>query len=207
MYMYDFAHNGTLQQILTFYKHGVSYPLAGRDELVRLMPQLRRRYPSYAAFGASRVEDMFAASDLRKAELLEAHLFASAVALNNGDGTFQLQPLPVEAQVAPVHAALAEDFDGDGHVDLLLAGNFYGVTPVLGRYDASYGLLLAGTGDGRFAAVDLEQSGLMIDGQVRHLGLVKQADGSRLIIVARNNDKLQILRPLHYRPLAETSKR
>ncbi|HLB77326.1 MAG TPA: VCBS repeat-containing protein, partial [Candidatus Dormibacteraeota bacterium] len=184
----------------TFYKHGVSYPLAGRDELVRLMPQLRRRYPSYAAFGASRVEDIFAASDLRKAKLLEAHLFASAVALNNGDGTFQLQPLPVEAQVAPVHAALAEDFDGDGHVDLLLAGNFYGVPPVLGRYDASYGLLLRGTagggGDGHFAAVDLEQSGVVIDGQVRHLGLVKQADGSRLIIVARNNDKLQILRPL-----------
>ncbi len=212
MYLHDFAHNGTQEQIITFYKHGVSYPLAGRDELVRLIAPLGNRYSSYAAFGASRVEDIFAASDLREAKLLEAHLFASAVALNNGDGTFKLQPLPVEAQVAPVNAALAEDFDGDGHVDLLLAGNFYGVPPVLGRYDASYGLLLRGTGgagggDGRFAAVDLERSGLMIDGQVRRLGLVKRADGGRLIVVARNNDKLQILRPLHHRPLAQTSKR
>ena len=47
----------------------------------------------------------------------------------------------------------------------------------------------------------------MIDGQVRRLGLVKRADGGRLIVVARNNDKLQILRPLHHRPLAQTSKR
>src|SRR5439155_673883 len=50
LYVGDFGHNGTREQILTFYKHGVSYPLAGRDELVRLLPQLRSRYPSYAAF-------------------------------------------------------------------------------------------------------------------------------------------------------------
>src|SRR5205823_7067707 len=43
-------------------------------------------------------------------------------------------------------------------------------TPVLGRYDASYGLLLSGTGDGRFEAVDMERSGLVIEGQVRHMG-------------------------------------
>src|SRR5256886_8085939 len=45
LYVHDFGHNGALEQILTFYKHGVSYPLAGRDELVRLIPQLRSRYP------------------------------------------------------------------------------------------------------------------------------------------------------------------
>ena len=80
--------------------------------------------------------------------MLEAKQFASAVALNTGDGTFALQPLPVEAQLAPVYAALADDFDGDGRMDLLLGGNFYGVTPVRGRYDASYGLLLRGDGAG-----------------------------------------------------------
>src|SRR3989441_5351857 len=199
LYIHDFGHNGTLEQILTFSKHGVSYPLAGRDGLVRLIPQLRSRYPSYAAFGASRVEDIFPASDLSKAKLLEAHLFTSAVALNNGDGTFQLQPLPVEAQVAPVYAALAEDFDGDGHIDLLLAGNFYGVTPVLGRYDASYGLLLRGTagggGGGHFAAGDPGERGVGVDGGGGALGVVEQGDGSRLVILARDNDKQQNFPP------------
>src|SRR5207249_937460 len=84
-------------------EHGVSYPLAGRDELVRLIPQLRRRYPSYAAFGASRIDDILPASELKQATVLEARVFASSVALNNGDGTFRLQPLPVEAQFAPVY--------------------------------------------------------------------------------------------------------
>ncbi|MEO7366891.1 MAG: VCBS repeat-containing protein, partial [Gemmatimonadaceae bacterium] len=156
LYVNDFFSNGTVEQILTFYKKGVSYPMAGRDEIVRLMPQLRSKYPTYASFGASRVEDIFPASDLKQASVREAQLFASSIALNNGKGAFVVRPLPVEAQFAPVYAILADDFDGDHKTDLLLAGNFYGVTPVRGRYDASYGVLLHGDGRGQFHSVNSE---------------------------------------------------
>lgn len=193
LYVGDFAHNGLLEQVLTSYTDGVSYPIATRDELLRAIPQLQSRYPTYASFGASRVEDILPSSERKRARLLEAHTFASAVAVNNGNGTFTLQPLPVEAQFAPIRAVLADDFDGDGHVDLLVAGNVYGVPPLLGREDASYGLLLKGTGDGRFVAVDMEQSGLIIDGQVRHLVPIRLTGGQRGIAVARNNDKLELL--------------
>ncbi|PYO82414.1 MAG: hypothetical protein DMD65_08855 [Gemmatimonadetes bacterium] len=60
-------------------------------------------------------------------------------------------------------------------------------------------MLLRGTGDGRFAAVDMEKSRLAIDGQVRHMELLRRAGGGRLIVVARNDAKVQILRPLHAR--------
>jgi hypothetical protein len=172
----------------------VSYPLAGRDELVRLVPPLRSRYPSYADFGDSRVEDIFPASELKQARVLEAHTFASAVALNDGAGGFALQALPVEAQFAPVHASLASDFDGDGRTDLLLGGNFAGVPPSLGRYDASYGLLLRGLGDGRFEAVDMARSGVTIEGQVRDMRKLRHTEGGELIAIARNDAGLQILR-------------
>jgi len=200
LYVRDFFGNGTLEQLLTFYKQGVSYPLAGRDELLRMMPQLRGRYPSYASFDASRIEDILPASELRQANVLEAREFASAVAINGGNGSFDLRPLPIETQFAPVYASLGEDFDGDGHTDLLVAGNFYGVTPVHGRYDAGYGLLLRGDGTGRFESVDLEASNLFIEGQVRHMALLRREGGERLILVARNHDRLQVLRPLRYRP-------
>jgi enediyne biosynthesis protein E4 len=194
LYVSDFGHNGGLEQILTFYKHGVSYPIAGRDELLSLIPPLRKRYATYADFGASRVEDILPSEDLARATVREARVLASSVALNNGNGTFTLKPLPVEAQFAPIRAVVAADFDGDGHTDLLVAGNDYGLPPVLGRYDASYGLLLRGRGDGSFEAVDMEQSNVVIDGQVRHMDWLRQAGGGRAIVVARNNDRLQVLR-------------
>ena len=200
LYVADFGHNGTLEQVLTVYSHGVSYPVAGRDELLSVVPSLRNRFPTYASFGASRVEDVFSAAELARATVREARVFASSVALNNGHGGFTLAPLPVEAQFAPIRAALAEDFDGDGRTDLLVAGNDYGFPPVLGRSDASYGLLLRGRGDGRFEAIDMERSGVVIDGQVRHMEWVRRADGGRVILVARNNDKLQVLRPRFGRP-------
>ncbi|MFL5607387.1 MAG: FG-GAP-like repeat-containing protein, partial [Gemmatimonadaceae bacterium] len=194
LYVADFAQNGSLQQILTFYKHGVSYPMAGRDELVRLIPSLRSRYPSYKSFGASTIEDIFPKAALQGAQVREAYDFASAVGINNGNGTFTLMHLPAEAQLAPVYAALADDFDGDGTTDLVLGGNFYGVTPVRGRYDASYGLMLHGLGDGRFQSVDMEASNLLIEGQARHMKLLRHANGDRLIVVARNDTTLQIIR-------------
>lgn len=197
LHVSDFARNGALQQILTFYKNGVSYPIAGRDELVRLIPSLRSRYVSYADFGASRVGDIFGASELRNAQVLDAKVLESVVALNNGDGTFFVRPLPVEAQFAPIRAVVADDFDRDGNSDVLVAGNFYGVTPVRGRYDASFGLLLRGDGNGGLEVVDLETSGVMIDGEIRALRLLRGARGERLLAVARNDSTLQMLRPLN----------
>ncbi len=194
LYVGDFFETGTLKQILTSYRHGVSYPLAGRDELLQVMPSLRSRYPTYASFGASRIQDFIPKKELQQARVLVADTFASAIALNRGDGTFELRTLPAEAQFAPIYASLAGDFDGDGKTDLLLAGNFFGVTPVEGRYDASYGLLLQGDGRGGFSAVDMEQSGLAIDGQVRHMAWLRRANGDRLIVVAKNNDRLQLIR-------------
>ena len=194
LYVGDFFTTGTLKQILTSYKHGVSYPIAGRDELLRLMPQLSSKFPSYAAFGASRIEDILPPSELSKATILEAHVFASSIALNNGNGTFSLRPLPTEAQFAPIYASASGDFDGDGHTDLVVAGNVYGVTPLLGRYDASYGLLLRGDGHGSFATADMAETRLVIDGQVRHMAMLRGPNGATLIAVARNDDKLEILK-------------
>ena len=196
LYINDFSHagGGNIEQILTFYRNGVSYPVAGRDELVNKIPSLRSKYPSYSSFDASRIEDIFPAAELKSAQVREAYTFASAVARNNGNGTFTLDQLPVEAQFSPVYASVAGDFDGDGRTDLLVAGNFYGVTPVFGRYDASYGLMMRGTAEGRLVPVDIEESNLVIEGQVRDMKSLRGPNGERLIVVARNNDTVEILR-------------
>jgi hypothetical protein len=195
LYVGDFAHNRSVQPILTAYKSGVSYPVAGRDELIRAAPTLADKYPSYAAFGAARIEQILPGADLERARVLEAYDFATSVAIDNGNGSFTLRALPVEAQFAPVRSAVAGDFDGDGHTDLLLAGNDFGVPPVFGRHDASYGVVLRGDGGGHFEVLDFSKTGLVLDGQARHIKGLRQASGGRLIVVARNDDALQVLQP------------
>ena len=69
------------------------------------------------------------------------------------------------------------------------------MTPLLGRYDASYGVLLGGDGAGGFTSIGLESSGLEMQGQVRDLKWLRRPRGGPVILVARNNDRVLVLRP------------
>jgi hypothetical protein len=109
---------------------------------------------------------------------------------NLGHGKFRKHVLPVEAQFAPVNAILARDLDGDGKLDLLLAGNEYQTEVMTGRFDASYGLFLKGTGNGSFLPVSGISDGIFIKGDVKDLKWIK----GDLILAAINNDRLRIFR-------------
>jgi hypothetical protein len=66
---------------------------------------------------------------------------------NAGNGKFIKHVLPKEAQFAPVNTIVCTDMNGDGIKDILLAGNEYQTEVMTGRYDASYGCFLKGSGN------------------------------------------------------------
>jgi hypothetical protein len=137
--------------------------------------------------------DVFAQKELADAVVKNAYTFATALARNNGDGSFTLEPLPLEAQIAPMYGILATDIDGDGKQDLLMAGNFDGVKPEIGKMSASYGVYLRGDGKGHFAPVRALESGFFVPGQARDIQRVRTRTGS-IYIVSRNNDRPLIFR-------------
>jgi hypothetical protein len=59
------------------------------------------------------------------------------------------------------------DFNGDGKTDLLLCGNNSHTKIRIGKFDANYGLLLAGDGKGNFNYIMQNESGFNIRGDVR----------------------------------------
>ena len=83
--------------------------------------------------------------------------------------------------------------DGDGKPDLLLAGNFDGAQPEIGRMSASYGLVLESDGRGRFTPVRAAQSGFLVLGQARDIQRVRTRRGD-LYVVTRNNDRPLVFR-------------
>jgi len=118
---------------------------------------------------------------------------ATSIAMNNGNGTFSLKALPIEAQLAPIHALLIKDFNNDENLDLLIGGNFYQSKPELGIYDASYGLLLKGNGMGKFTALSAKESGFSVKGAIRDFVQINTSNEA-LILVARNNDSVLFYR-------------
>jgi hypothetical protein len=193
MYVKDFDKNGFGEHIVSYYTDGANYPLVLRDELIKTLPYLKSRYLNYKDYARQTVTDVFSPDDLSGAVLKKAHTFATAMMKNDGNGSFTLIPLPLEAQVTPIYGILAADYDRDGAVDLLLAGNFDGVKPEIGRMHAGYGLFLRGDGKGGFTPQLARESGFLVPGQARDIQRVRTRQGD-LYVVTRNNDRPLVFR-------------
>ncbi|MGH7680335.1 MAG: VCBS repeat-containing protein [Gemmatimonadaceae bacterium] len=198
MHVKDFDGNGFVEQIVSNHNQGVSYPLSLRDDLLDALPFLAPRVPTYKDYARKTLKDLFTPSEVGDAVVREARTLATSLARNNGDGSFTLVPLPLEAQLAPVYAILAQDFTGDGHTDLMLAGNFDGFQPEIGRASASHGLILRGDGKGNFAALRSGESGFFVPGQARDVQQLRTRVGSTYI-VTRNNDRPLVFKPARAR--------
>jgi hypothetical protein len=193
LYAGDFDKNGTVEQIMTCYaEDGKSYPMVLKHDLQKQVPSIKKKYIKYADFAGQQVTDIFAPEALQQAVTRKVYNARTSVLRNNGGFRFALEPLPLEAQYSPIHAIETGDYNRDGHLDLLLTGNFHDVLPEIGRYDANYGLVLSGNGKGRFQAVKAADSGLQVKGQVRRSATIQGPKGQNLIILAKNNDKLQV---------------
>ena len=67
MYVSDFDHNGTTEQVLTHFMKGKEYPYCTRDEMVKQMPGLKKKYLSFAKYASATIGDIFGDPVLEKA--------------------------------------------------------------------------------------------------------------------------------------------
>jgi len=190
MYVNDFDMNGSIEQIICTYNGDKSYPLAMKDDLVKQIPSLERKYKKFEDYKDATIEDIFSPEVLQRSVKLSARIMENCVMINTGTGSFRIIPLPVEAQFSPVYAIDADDLDDDGKCDILIGGNQYRAKPETGINDASYGLFLKGNGNGTFQVVPPLISGISTKGEMRDLKILK-INGNKIITVARNNESLQ----------------
>ena len=194
MHVGDFDRNGYVDQIVSLAKESGRYPLPLRGPLVRQVPYLQEQLPTHESYAERPVWEIFSRQQLDRARVETVYRNSTSYLENRGDGTFSLSALPTEAQLAPMYGVLPDDIDGDGHLDLLLAGNFFGVQSNLGRPDASYGTWLRGDGTGRFTAVPTRESGFRVSGQARDIARLDVRGRRPLVMVIKNNDRPQFFR-------------
>ncbi len=191
MYINDFDHNGSVEHLISVYKDGVPYPLVLKHDLVAQLPGLGSKYDNYKKFRNQTIDSIFTPRQLENALILNAFHLETSVAINNGNGTFTIKALPPEAQLSPVFAIYADDFDSDGKKDILLAGNLHRVKPEIGRYDASYGTFLKAMGDFEYKPLPAKETGFRVNGEARDMKMIT-VNGRKMLLIARNNDTIQI---------------
>ena len=133
------------------------------------------------------------AGQLQQSLHYEADTFASTHLHNDGGGRFSASALPNPAQVSPIRGIIPHDADGDGHLDLIVAGNLYDAEPNTPRADAGNGLWLKGDGRRHFAPVPASKSGFLAPLDVAGLALVRTRAG-RVLLVANTGDSVQAFR-------------
>ncbi|HVV55082.1 MAG TPA: VCBS repeat-containing protein [Mucilaginibacter sp.] len=191
LYVGDFNNNGQSECVPVYYKSdGKAYPFNLYDDMVKEFPALKTRFPKYSDYAGKSIDEVFTSEELHNANVLQVNQTQTCVFYNKGNGNFTMTPLPFRAQISPVFTALVTDINGDGRKDLFLGGNFYGVKPEVGRFDASYGVTLLNNGKRGFNYITPEQSGLFVRGEVRDSKEIDTKTG-KIIIVARNNAAIQ----------------
>jgi len=194
MYVTDIDDNGTIDPIICYYIQGKSYPMASRDELLDQVVPLRKKFVKYADYADATVEDIIPKEKLAAAQVLRCEELSSGILDNQGNGKFLFRPLPLAAQFSKVNSIVVDDFDKDGIPDIFVAGNYYPYRIQLGKCDASFGTLLKGKGHGIYEAIDNSETGCYADGDVRKIVEVKNKKGERLLIVAKNDAAVQVLK-------------
>ncbi|NER10336.1 Repeat domain-containing protein [Muriicola jejuensis] len=150
LYRMDFDDNGTIDPVVTYFEGKEETPFASKDELVKQLPNLNKKFLSYTSFAKAGLNDLFPANALSKAQKKQLYELGTLYFSNDGKGRFSRKELPVLAQASSTHDILIYDLNGDGFKDLLLVGNTYEISTQLGRMDASHGLILLNDQRGNF---------------------------------------------------------
>jgi hypothetical protein len=193
----DFDGNGGYDAISSLYLADRTgelkeFPAQGRDEVVERMPSMKKRFKDYRSFATATFDDIFPTENRKDGMRLKATMLQSCYLRNDGNGKFTMIPLPKVAQMSPLNGMIAEDFDGDGNLDVLANGNDFGTEVSIGRYDALNGLLLKGDGKGNFTPQTIKQSGIYIPGNGRAIVALRGNKNELLVAASQNKAPLKL---------------
>ena len=183
MFYADFDGNDSTETIVCNYKNNKYYPILGLNELASQIVSLRKKFTTYKSFAGKSIEEIFEASVLKKATVLEVNTLASGY-LKNNNNNFTFIPFKNELQISPISSFLEYDFNNDGKKEILIGGNYFGVTPFHGRFNSFPGALIYNEREivlGNTIGLDFTNK------VVKNLNIITLNNKSYLLVTINNN--------------------
>ena len=187
LYVNDFDDNGTIEQITTRNVNGKDVPVPLKRELTEQLVVLKKQNLKFSDYAKKSIQDLFSPEILENTIVKKATIAESVIALNDGNGNFEIVVLPKEAQLSCLCAISCNDVNADGKTDIILGGNNYDFKPQYARFDALNGGVLLQQENG-FQWSPYESTGFYIKGEVKHILPFKDNKGQTYFIIGRNAD-------------------
>ena len=191
IYFNDFDENSTGDIVLSYFNDGENFPVRGRQCSSQQIPTINYKFKDYESFSTATIADVYTQEYLDKSLHYQVESFAS-IYLENRNGQFISHELPISAQISSINQILIDDYNKDGNLDAIIAGNLYSSEVETPRNDASVGLFLEGNGKGSFNSRSPRESGFSAIGDVKDLAEII-VGGTTYVIAAKNSDYLQFI--------------
>lgn len=204
VYAKDFDNNGRLDALLTSYYEGVEQLVYDKTTLSNQINAIKKKYKLNLDYASRNFREIFNPKELEESFKLSANHMETSLFINNGEGNFSYQALPIESQMSVVNTILVDDFNGDGLLDILFGGNSFAPEVFTGRSDAQATLMLAGKGNGQFVPVKHKALGLMNSGVVTDFEQIS-INNQPILVIARNSEPLRLFRKQELTPSLKKS--
>lgn len=192
IYSNDFNNDKDMDIVLSFHQDGDQYPLRGKQCSSQQLPELSKKFPNYHAFASSNLEQIYGGDDLKSSLKYEANNFQH-IYVENVQGKLKWKPLSAAFQRYALNAGVAEDLDGDGDLDIVMAGNIFDSEAETPRADGCYGAVAINDGQGNFSYIPNHISGLYLPYEVRALSFLRSGN-EQFLLAGVNDGEMKVYR-------------
>jgi len=187
MFVNDFDTNGTIEQITTRTINGRDIPVHLKSELAKQIPMIKKKNLSYNDYSKKSFQELFSEEIINNSIQKMVNTQESILAMNKGNGKFEIKALPKEVQFSSVNTICTLDVNKDGILDIILGGNQYEFKPQFGRLDSNFGSVLLGSKNGTYTWTTYDKSGFYLKGEVKHIQKIKNKNNTVSIIAVIND--------------------
>ncbi|MGI8636154.1 MAG: FG-GAP repeat domain-containing protein, partial [Segetibacter sp.] len=100
IWMADVDKNGDIDKIITSTTNGTDKPVFLKNDLQDQIPMIKKGNLKHQDYAKKTIQELFNAEVLKNATVKEFNYSSSCIAINKGNGNFEIQKLPLRAQLS-----------------------------------------------------------------------------------------------------------
>jgi hypothetical protein len=186
LWLNDYDKNADLDKIITYTINGKDMPVFLKRDMQDQLPSLKKANLKHSEYAEKSIQDLFSKELIASSEIKIFNYTPSCIAINKGNGSFDIKELPVMSQLSCINAIQPVDVNNDGYLDLVTGGNQFGFLPQFEKLDGSFGDVLINNGKAGFTWQEAKKTGLNLRGEIRDIATIKNSKGTFLLFLQNN---------------------